>query len=152
MLADLRPPGGWFASPSTQAPAETSEAVASDNVAPASPATDPPAVEPNGRHRPPMPRVRLARLPVPSPVRERPAGSEWLEHAACAGMAPDLFFPARGESSKEAKAICAGCPVRECCLEHALDAVEKHGIWGGKSERERRRLRRERAAAKRGAA
>ena len=52
----------------------------------------------------------------------------------------DLFFPTRGESTREAKAICAECPAQHACLDHGLAA--KHGIWGSTSERERRRLRR----------
>lgn len=77
--------------------------------------------------------------------------TKWMIRGACNGLAGHLFFPERGESSKEAKAICAGCEVREHCLEHALVAGEKFGIWGGKSERERRRMRRDRRAM-RGAA
>lgn len=64
--------------------------------------------------------------------------------AACAGLDPNLMFPERGESTAEAKAVCAGCLVRAECLEFALVEVIKHGLWGGTSERERRRLRRER--------
>jgi WhiB family redox-sensing transcriptional regulator len=54
------------------------------------------------------------------------------------------FFPERGESVKEAKAVCTGCPVRAECLEYALDNQEKFRIWGGLSERGRRQLRRQR--------
>lgn len=72
----------------------------------------------------------------------------WNQHAACLGCDPELWFPDRGESTREAKEVCRGCVVREDCLEYALANVEKFGIWGGKSERERRLLRRERAQAK----
>jgi WhiB family redox-sensing transcriptional regulator len=68
--------------------------------------------------------------------------------ANCLGCDPDLFFPARGESCADAKAVCRGCRVRVECLEYALALGEKHGIWGGLSERERRRLRRRRASAR----
>jgi WhiB family redox-sensing transcriptional regulator len=68
---------------------------------------------------------------------------EWQAFANCLGCDPELFFPARGESTKEAKAVCAGCEVRLECLAGHL--YEKHGIWGGMSERERRVLRRQRA-------
>ncbi len=61
---------------------------------------------------------------------------------------PDLFFPAQGESLAQAKAICAGCPVRQPCLEFALEQREVFGVWGGLSERERRTLRRDRQAGK----
>ena len=58
------------------------------------------------------------------------------------GVDPDLFFPERGASTREAKEVCRGCVVRLDCLEYALVNGEKFGIWGGLSERERRRLRR----------
>ena len=58
---------------------------------------------------------------------------------------PDLFFPERGASTREAKEVCRGCVVREDCLEYALANGEKFGIWGGLSERERRKIRRRRA-------
>jgi WhiB family redox-sensing transcriptional regulator len=76
----------------------------------------------------------------------------WQERANCLGVDPDLFFPERGASTKEAKAVCNGCEVRMECLEYALRHGEKFGIWGGMSERERRRLRRQRALARRGIA
>ncbi len=72
---------------------------------------------------------------------ERP---KWMSRANCLGVDPDLFFPARGADSREPKAVCEGCVVREECLERALTNREKFGIWGGKSERERRRIRRSR--------
>lgn len=72
----------------------------------------------------------------------------WQADANCVGVDPDIFFPERGASTKEAKSICTACKVRENCLEYALDNGEKFGIWGGTSERERRRLRRARAAAR----
>jgi WhiB family redox-sensing transcriptional regulator len=64
---------------------------------------------------------------------------------ACKGTDPDLFFPERGESTREAKGVCRGCSVRSDCLEFSLRNGEKFGIWGGLSERERRRLRRQRS-------
>lgn len=76
----------------------------------------------------------------------------WWDFANCLGVDPDLFFPERGASTKEAKEVCRGCVVREDCLEYALGHGEKFGIWGGMSERERRRLRRQRALSKRAAA
>src|SRR5271166_4239612 len=69
----------------------------------------------------------------------------WQAQANCMGVDPDLFFPERGASTREAKEVCRGCVVREDCLEYALANGEKFGIWGGMSERERRRLRRARA-------
>ena len=69
----------------------------------------------------------------------------WQEEANCLGVDPDLFFPERGASTREAKAVCRSCEVRVDCLEYALAHGEKFGIWGGLSERERRRVRRHRA-------
>jgi len=75
---------------------------------------------------------------------ERPT-PPWQRNANCMGVDPDLFFPERGASTREAKEVCRGCVVREDCLEYALANGEKFGIWGGLSERERRRIRRRRA-------
>ncbi len=72
----------------------------------------------------------------------------WNNFANCLGVDSDLFFPERGASTKEAKEVCRGCVVREDCLEYALQNGEKFGIWGGMSERERRRIRRQRALAR----
>lgn len=66
----------------------------------------------------------------------------WQERALCAQTDPESFFPEKGGSSKEAKRVCYGCDVRGECLEFALRRDERFGIWGGMSERERRRLRR----------
>jgi WhiB family redox-sensing transcriptional regulator len=73
----------------------------------------------------------------------------WQGQANCLGVDPDLFFPERGASTREAKGVCRGCVVREECLEYALVNGEKFGIWGGLSERERRRIRRQRTLARR---
>ncbi len=77
---------------------------------------------------------------------------EWHQYANCLGVDPDLFFPERGASTREAKEVCRGCVVREECLEYALVNGEKFGIWGGMSERERRRIRRQRVLARQAAA
>jgi len=74
---------------------------------------------------------------------------DWKARANCMGVDPDLFFPERGMSTREAKEVCRGCVVREDCLEYALANGEKFGIWGGLSERERRRIRRARAMVRR---
>jgi WhiB family redox-sensing transcriptional regulator len=66
----------------------------------------------------------------------------WQERALCAETDPEAFFPEKGGSTREAKKICTGCEVRAECLEYALTNDERFGIWGGLSERERRRLRR----------
>lgn len=69
---------------------------------------------------------------------------EWKALANCRGINADLFYPVRGESAEPAKAVCRGCEVSIDCLEYALTSGEKVGIWGGMSERERRRIRHER--------
>ena len=74
--------------------------------------------------------------------------TSWQNLANCLGVDPDLFFPERGASTREAKEVCRGCVAREDCLEYALRNGEKFGIWGGMSERERRRIRRQRAVAR----
>ena len=66
----------------------------------------------------------------------------WQERALCAQTDPEAFFPEKGGSTREAKRICVGCEVKQECLEYALAHDERFGIWGGLSERERRRLKR----------
>lgn len=73
----------------------------------------------------------------------------WQSRANCMGVDPELFFPERGSSTREAKEVCRGCVVREDCLEFAIANGEKFGIWGGMSERERRRVRRARVLQQR---
>jgi WhiB family redox-sensing transcriptional regulator len=69
----------------------------------------------------------------------------WQERALCAQTDPEAFFPEKGGSTREAKRICEACEVREECLDYALANDERFGIWGGCSERERRRLKQRRA-------
>ena len=71
------------------------------------------------------------------------AEQEWQEQALCAQTDPEAFFPEKGGSAREAKRICQACAVRDECLEYALLNDERFGIWGGLSERERRRLKRD---------
>ena len=66
----------------------------------------------------------------------------WQTDALCAQTDPEAFFPEKGGSTREAKRVCATCEVREECLEYALANDERFGIWGGMSERERRKLKR----------
>ena len=68
----------------------------------------------------------------------------WRQRAACRGVDPDVFYPASDEEAEEAKSICGVCPVREACLEYALANRERDGVWGGATERERRRMIRQR--------
>ncbi|WP_308493279.1 WhiB family transcriptional regulator [Microbacterium terrisoli] len=66
----------------------------------------------------------------------------WQADALCAQTDPEAFFPEKGGSTRDAKRVCASCPVRDQCLEYALHNDERFGIWGGLSERERRKLKR----------
>jgi WhiB family transcriptional regulator, redox-sensing transcriptional regulator len=66
---------------------------------------------------------------------------DWQESALCAQTDPEAFFPDRGGSARVAKAVCQQCPVRSECLGYALAHDERFGIWGGLSERERRKLK-----------
>lgn len=70
----------------------------------------------------------------------------WMEEGICTQTDPEVFFPERGASAADAKRICGGCPVREKCLEYGLRVRDRYGVYGGLSERERRRLIKERAA------
>ena len=66
----------------------------------------------------------------------------WQDEALCAQVDGDMWFPEKGGTTREAKRICAACPVRADCLEYALARKESFGVWGGLSERERNRLTR----------
>jgi WhiB family redox-sensing transcriptional regulator len=101
-------------------------------------------------------RPHLSLVPVPLPVPEAAPALEafepeplpevgtdqWQDRALCAQTDPEAFFPEKGGSTREAKKICLGCEVRHECLDYALAHDERFGIWGGLSERERRRLKR----------
>ena len=67
--------------------------------------------------------------------------NSWQERALCAQTDPEAFFPEKGGSTREAKRVCLTCDVRGSCLEYALGNDERFGIWGGLSERERRKLK-----------
>ena len=81
------------------------------------------------------------------PGVRRPAATDedsalaWQADALCAQTDPEAFFPEKGGSTREAKRICLGCEVKDSCLEYALANDERFGIWGGLSERERRRVK-----------
>ena len=72
---------------------------------------------------------------------EEGADPGWQERALCAQTDPEAFFPEKGGSTRDAKKVCGSCDVRMECLEYALEHDERFGIWGGMSERERRRLK-----------
>lgn len=78
-------------------------------------------------------------------MREAFKPEPWMADAVCAQTDPELFFPELGSSTREAKAICAKCPVAAVCLAFAVENFES-GVWGGTSDRQRAALRREGAA------
>lgn len=84
--------------------------------------------------------------PEPAPVVVLPP-AEVLEQALCAQTDPEAFFPEKGCSTEPAKAICRECPVQAECLRWALASDQRHGVWGGLSDRERYALRRRGAGA-----
>ena len=88
------------------------------------------------------PRPHLSLVPDARDIDVEPQDDQWQERALCAQTDPEAFFPEKGGSTREAKRICLGCEVKDACLEYALANDERFGIWGGLSERERRRLKR----------
>ena len=95
------------------------------------------------------PHLTLLTDDAPAPAREaspwtdlaRVGDASWRLDALCAETDPEAFFPEKGGSTRDAKRVCSGCTVRAECLEFALANDERFGIWGGLSERERRRIR-----------
>lgn len=66
--------------------------------------------------------------------------TNWMAEGNCASAPPDLFFPHDGVGVEKAKQVCVGCEVLDHCLEYALRNRIEHGVWGGCSERQRRRI------------
>ena len=75
---------------------------------------------------------------------DKPKTLGWRNKAACRGVDPDIFYPLTDDEAEEARAICYGCQVRQACLEWAIGNRERDGVWGGATERERRRMIRQR--------
>ena len=69
--------------------------------------------------------------------------TNWMEKSACIDVSPDVFFPSDGVGVIVAKSICDNCLVSESCLEYALQNQIDHGVWGGRSERQRRKILKE---------
>ena len=97
--------------------------------------------------RPALTLLTESSAPYAEPMPQLPWAADsaddqtWRLEALCAETDPEAFFPEKGGSTREAKRVCVGCDVRAECLEFALANDERFGIWGGLSERERRRLR-----------
>jgi WhiB family redox-sensing transcriptional regulator len=86
--------------------------------------------------------VRLGVPGVRQPLADEDGNAlSWQTDSLCAQTDPEAFFPEKGGSTRDAKKICSSCEVRSQCLEYALKNDERFGIWGGLSERERRKLR-----------
>lgn len=68
----------------------------------------------------------------------------WQDEAACRGLATNLFFPDPDDDTAMAQQVCSGCVVQGDCLEHAIGSREHQGVWGGATERDRRRMIRQR--------
>jgi WhiB family redox-sensing transcriptional regulator len=73
--------------------------------------------------------------------------TSWMARGNCREQPPDLFFPSDGVGVEVARRVCADCPVKGPCLEYAMENHIDHGVWGGTSERERRRIARRRRLA-----
>lgn len=86
-------------------------------------------------------RRELTLVEFSSLLPEGEGEGAWQERALCAQTDPEAFFPEKGGSTREAKKVCVSCEVRAECLEYALANDERFGIWGGLSERERRKLK-----------
>lgn len=74
-------------------------------------------------------------------INDTDTSLSWQERSLCASTDPEAFFPEKGGSTREAKRVCQGCEVRPECLKYALENDERFGVWGGLSERERRKLK-----------
>lgn len=99
-----------------------------------------------------LPLVTVAnadRHPAPNDRGWPPNDEDWRDRAACLGLEPEIFYPLTDEEAAVAREICDGCEVRTECLEYALARREKDGVWGGATERDRRRIIRQRRRAAR---
>jgi WhiB family redox-sensing transcriptional regulator len=73
-------------------------------------------------------------------VGRSPQDLDWQDDGLCKESDPEAFFPEKGGSTKQAKAVCKRCPITEECLQYALENNERYGIWGGQSEHQRRQI------------
>ncbi|GAB3048193.1 WhiB family transcriptional regulator [Sediminivirga luteola] len=114
----------WFVDPTAPAPEYT---------------PDPLGIDPVGLE----PRLEVERKVAPLAMLfgESDGTLDWQDEALCAQTDPEAFFPEKGGSTREAKQVCNSCEVKAQCLEYALANDERFGIWGGLSERERRKLK-----------
>ncbi|MGE5209710.1 MAG: WhiB family transcriptional regulator [Acidobacteriota bacterium] len=73
---------------------------------------------------------------------------KWWDLGACRGLDASVFYPDDDEGAEAAKSVCASCSVQSACLDYALSEREKAGVWGGATERDRRRMIRQRRRAR----
>ncbi|MGA9275821.1 WhiB family transcriptional regulator [Ilumatobacter sp.] len=73
-----------------------------------------------------------------------PDTSKWWDLGACRGLDAAIFYPDDEAEAQAAKSVCASCAVQSTCLDYALTSREKAGVWGGATERDRRRIIRQR--------
>jgi WhiB family redox-sensing transcriptional regulator len=107
----------------------------------------PPRREPAGAEPPPEHSIRTAKRNRLRAVQEIPDDYAWMLEGRCRGADTREFFPSNGLGVEAAQQICRECPVKEPCLEYALQNHIEQGVWGGASERERRRILRSRRRA-----
>ena len=99
-------------------------------------------------NREPNPRAYRSTLRMDEqPIPEYDAEHAWMLDGLCRDRDPSFFFPSDGVGVDQARRVCATCPAKEPCLEYALRYRIEHGVWGGASERERRRILRSRRIA-----
>lgn len=143
-------PSDWFIDPQADTASQTSVAADLENAADAflreHAAPQEVADESAGSWAPQLDEddevresIKAVWLGIGGEVDEGELG--WQSRALCAQTDPEAFFPEKGGSTRDAKRVCGACVVRSECLEYALSNDERFGIWGGLSERERRRLR-----------
>lgn len=88
-----------------------------------------------------MINMEIARLAAVRRLRvAEPEDDEWRDRAVCSQSDPEIWFPQKGGSTRRPKSLCISCPVQQECLDYALTHDERFGVWGGYSERERRKL------------
>ncbi|MCA9332358.1 WhiB family transcriptional regulator [Candidatus Saccharibacteria bacterium] len=89
-------------------------------------------------------RAEIERLELRAEVDIRLEENRWEYYANCLGESLESFFPSDARRVEAARKICSMCVVKEECLEYALNNREDHGVWGGMSERQRRRILKQR--------
>lgn len=95
------------------------------------------------REEPPVVKLNVVSESYHPAVESAEKDNAWMSRARCFGMDPELFYPERGASAEDAKKTCRACVVQDDCFEYAVRTNQNHGIWGGTTERERRKHKRQ---------